>query len=120
MSDSFGQEQPKERKDNAFAPYTPESSNTNQALSKKALKQKKRALKRSRKKGEGYSYLENLDKKKEEFEERMKENAKEYKKLQRKMKKPQYSDPMYFGHKKKPKKRPVGKRKLCKECGIVH
>ncbi len=34
--------------------------------------------------------------------------------------KPQYSDPMYFGHKRKPKKRPPGKRKLCKECGLTH
>jgi len=36
------------------------------------------------------------------------------------MKKPQYSDPTYFGHKKKPKKRPPGKKKFCKECGIYH
>ncbi|MEN7550247.1 hypothetical protein AAG747_20175 [Rapidithrix thailandica] len=36
------------------------------------------------------------------------------------MDKPQYSNPMYFGHKKKPKKRPLGKQKLCKECGIRH
>ncbi|MDW7690978.1 hypothetical protein R9C00_20515 [Flammeovirgaceae bacterium SG7u.111] len=35
-------------------------------------------------------------------------------------KKPQYNDAMYFGHKKKPKKRPPGKRKMCKECGMVH
>lgn len=35
-------------------------------------------------------------------------------------KKPQYSNPAYFGHKKKPKKRKRGKRKFCKECGIVH
>ena len=61
-----------------------------------------------------------MDKKQEEFEERMEDNAKKYKKMARKMKKPQYSDPSYFGHKRKPKKRPVGKRKFCKECGIVH
>ena len=47
-------------------------------------------------------------------------SKKRYRKMRRKMKKPQYSDPMYFGHKKKPKKRKRGKRKLCKECGIVH
>lgn len=34
--------------------------------------------------------------------------------------KPQYSDPTYFGHKKPPKRRPLGKRKLCKECLIKH
>ncbi len=33
---------------------------------------------------------------------------------------PRYTDPLYFGHKKPPKKRPVGKQKLCKECGIRH
>lgn len=55
-----------------------------------------------------------------EYEDRMKSNAKKYKKMARLMKKPQYSDPSYFGHKHKPKKRPLDKRKLCKECGIVH
>jgi hypothetical protein len=34
--------------------------------------------------------------------------------------KPQYSDPMYFGHKRPPKKRKPGKMKFCKECGIRH
>ena len=55
-----------------------------------------------------------------EYEERMIANVKKYKIMARKMKKPQYSDPSYFGHKRKPKKRPVGKRKYCKECEIVH
>ena len=55
-----------------------------------------------------------------EYEERMIANAKKYKKIARLMKKPQYSDPSYFGHKRKPKKRAVGKRKYCKECEIVH
>lgn len=55
-----------------------------------------------------------------ESQERMEANAKRYKKEAKMAEKPQYSDPSYFGHKKKPKKRPVGKRKFCKECGIVH
>jgi hypothetical protein len=55
-----------------------------------------------------------------EYEERMKANVKKYKIMARKMEKPQYSDPSYFGHKRKPKKRAVGKRKYCKECEIVH
>lgn len=55
-----------------------------------------------------------------EFDERMKANAKKYAEQAKLAEKPQYSDPSYFGHKKKPKKRPPGKRKLCKECGIVH
>lgn len=32
----------------------------------------------------------------------------------------QYSNSLYFGHEKKPKKRAVGKRIFCKECHIVH
>lgn len=56
----------------------------------------------------------------EAYEERMKENAKRYKKEAKLAEKPQYSDPSYFGHKRKPKKRKLSKRKLCKECGIVH
>lgn len=55
-----------------------------------------------------------------EYEKRMKTNAHKYKVMARKMKKPQYSDFSYFGHKRKPKKRAVGKRKFCKECEIVH
>jgi len=56
----------------------------------------------------------------QEFQQRMKKNARKYKKIERIKDKPQYADPTYFGHKRKPKKRPVGKRKFCKECGIVH
>lgn len=55
-----------------------------------------------------------------EYEERMKENIKKYRAMAREMEKPQYSDFSYFGHKRKPKKRPVGKRKFCQECEIVH
>ena len=55
-----------------------------------------------------------------EYEKRMKANVHKYKVMARKMKKPQYSDPSYFGHKRKPKKRAVGKRKYCHECEIVH
>jgi len=55
-----------------------------------------------------------------EHKKRMKTNVRKHKVIARKMKKPQYSDPSYFGHKRKPKKRPVGKRKFCKECEIVH
>lgn len=55
-----------------------------------------------------------------EYEERMEADAKKYKKMAKLLKKPQYSDPSYFGHKHKPKKHRPGKRKYCKECGIVH
>lgn len=56
----------------------------------------------------------------DEYEDRMKANAKAHKKAAKEMEKPQYSDQSYFGHKRPPKKRPLGKRKFCKECGIVH
>ena len=56
----------------------------------------------------------------EEYVKRMKSNARQKRREARLAKKPQYSDPSYFGHKRPPKKRPVGKRKFCKECGIVH
>ena len=67
-----------------------------------------------------HRYDDYYDKKIGEYEDRMKSNVKKYKKQARLMKKPQYSDPSYFGHKRKPKKRAPGKRKLCKECEIVH
>jgi hypothetical protein len=60
------------------------------------------------------------DLKVQEFYKRMEANAKKYRKMQREMKKPQYSDPLYFGHKKMPKKRPPGKKKYCRECGMTH
>ena len=56
----------------------------------------------------------------EEYKQRMRDNVKKYKSLAKEMEKPQYSDFSYFGHKRKPKKRPVGKRKFCMECEIVH
>ncbi|MEL6556797.1 MAG: hypothetical protein AAFQ94_01350 [Bacteroidota bacterium] len=55
-----------------------------------------------------------------EFLARMKDNKKRNKKEARLALKPQYSDPSYFGHRRKPKKRPPGKKKFCKECHIVH
>jgi hypothetical protein len=33
---------------------------------------------------------------------------------------PRYTDPMYFGHKRPPKKHKPGKMKYCKECGLRH
>ncbi len=76
--------------------------------------------KKVKKKNTKYSYSNRFDKKIEEYEERMENNAKKYKKMAKEMKKPQYSDPTHFGHKKKPKKRPPGKKKFCKECGMYH
>lgn len=56
----------------------------------------------------------------ERFYERMEEVARQRRKNEKLMEKPQYSDPMYFGHKRPPKKRPPEKMKYCKVCGIRH
>ncbi|MFZ9046857.1 MAG: hypothetical protein ACO2ZZ_13445 [Cyclobacteriaceae bacterium] len=56
----------------------------------------------------------------EEFRERVSESYKARAKLEKKSDKPQFKDPTYFGHKKPPKKRPPGRQKFCKECGMKH
>ena len=48
-----------------------------------------------------------------------KQREKKEKKISRKAD-TDYSIAPYFGHKRKPKIRPVGKRKLCKVCGLTH
>jgi hypothetical protein len=76
---------------------------------------KEYAPKASRKTTKGPTYgLE------QEYYERMEAVAKERRKAERIMEKPQYSDPSYFGHKRPPKKRKASKMKFCKECGIRH
>lgn len=56
----------------------------------------------------------------DKFYDRMERVAKENRKAEKELQKPQYSDPTYFGHKRPPKRRPPGKIKYCKECGIRH
>ena len=67
-----------------------------------------------------HRYDDYYDKLIDEYQERMIANAKKYEKIARISQKPQYSEHSYFGHKRKPKKRAVGKRKYCNECEIVH
>jgi hypothetical protein len=55
-----------------------------------------------------------------EYDQRLDARAKTYRKNEKNVSTPQYVDPMYFGHKKPPKKRPAHKMKLCKVCGIRH
>ncbi|MFY0627201.1 MAG: hypothetical protein JXR07_12955 [Reichenbachiella sp.] len=55
-----------------------------------------------------------------EYEKLKKDVQKAQTKKEKGMRKPQYSDPSYFGHKRPPKKRKLGKRKFCKECGMTH
>lgn len=56
----------------------------------------------------------------QEYVTRMIKLVKEKKKVARMMEKPQYSDPMYFGHKRPPKKHKPSRMTFCKECGIRH
>ena len=53
----------------------------------------------------------------EEYEKRMKNLRNRYSKRDRKA---YWRYIENFGHKRKVRIRPLGKRKLCKECGIVH
>lgn len=55
-----------------------------------------------------------------EYEERMAARAKTYRYNERMLMKPQYANPAYFGHKRKPKRHAPGKIRYCKECGIRH
>ena len=73
-----------------------------------------------RKERKEFSYSQQFDQKVKEYYERMEANARKYKQEERELKKPQYSDPTYFGHKHPPKKRPPGKKKYCKVCGMYH
>lgn len=56
----------------------------------------------------------------DDFYKRQEQLVKLERKNEKAMDKPQYSDPMYFGHKRPPKKRPPEKMKYCKVCGIRH
>lgn len=56
----------------------------------------------------------------EQYYDRVLSVAKERRRAEKVMQKPQYSDPMYFGHKRPPRKRPPGKMKYCRECGLRH
>jgi hypothetical protein len=80
-------------------------------------KQTKKKLFASKKKR---NHLKTREEEIKDFRARIKKVGKEKAKIAKKMDKPQYTDFSYFGHKKPPIKRPPGKRKFCKECGIRH
>ena len=80
----------------------------------------KKISKRQYKKSYRFQFYKHHDDLVDQFYDRIEDNKRKYKKMERQMKKPQYSDPSYFGHKRKPKIRQVGKRKFCTECGITH
>lgn len=56
----------------------------------------------------------------QQYYDRMEELVKVRRKNEKLMEKPQYANPLYFGHKRPPKKRKPSKMKFCKECGIRH
>ncbi len=56
----------------------------------------------------------------EKFYDRREELAKQERKNEKELEKPENSHPLFFGHKRPPKKRPVHKMKYCKVCGIRH
>lgn len=55
-----------------------------------------------------------------EFYKRVELAAKDKQRILKKLSKPQYSNPAYFGHKRKPKKRPPHRMRYCQECHIRH
>ena len=107
---SYGQSRKKKRTKSAKPPVEQPSA-LNPGESEKVYAPKKASGKPSK----GATYNAERD-----FYERMEELEKTKRKNEKLAMKPQYSDPMYFGHKKPPKKRKPGKMRYCKECGIRH
>lgn len=113
-SDSFAQfwKKKKKKEETEISVQQPTSLSPSQQREEYAQKATRKDSRRSSK-GPTYG-LE------QEYYERMEAVAKERKKTARLMEKPQYSNPLYFGHKRPPKKRKPSKMKFCKECGIRH
>ena len=55
-----------------------------------------------------------------EFYERVEQAAKDHQKALKKLAKPQYSNFLYYGHKRMPKIHAPEKMRYCAECGIRH
>lgn len=106
---SYGQSTDPPKEENSFAPAQDQPS----AIQRKTMKKKGKKSRRS-------LFNKRMDKKIKEFDKRMAANARQNRKEARLALQPKYSDPSYFGHKRKPKKRPPGKRKFCKECSLTH
>jgi hypothetical protein len=92
-----------ETRSSSLEPYYPKSS---QPYSKKSTKKKDASGATYDSEQEYYARIESLEKTR--------------RKNEKLMEKPQYSDPLYFGHKHPPKKHAPGKMKFCKVCGIKH
>ncbi|MEQ9592439.1 MAG: hypothetical protein RLN86_07570 [Cyclobacteriaceae bacterium] len=55
-----------------------------------------------------------------EFYKRVERAAKDRQRALKRLSKPQFANPEYFGHKRKPKRRASHKMRFCKECHIRH
>jgi hypothetical protein len=106
----FGQSSKKKQPANQNAKG---NSNSLEPYYPKENKVPKKARKKPSSKGATYES-------EQEYYERMARLFKEKEKSEKEMAKPQYSNPMYFGHKRPPKKHKPGKMKFCKECGMKH
>jgi hypothetical protein len=80
--------------------------------------QEERAPKNVKKKSGGTTY-DARDQSYDRLERNWKLREKKEKKTSRNVDK-DYSLGPYFGHKRPPKIRPIGKRKVCKICGVTH
>jgi len=94
--------------------------NNNIELKPKLTLQEAKELQKEKIKQAKHPYNVYYEQKVLEYYERIEEVAKQKEEMAMEMKKPQYSDPTYFGHEKKPKKRTPGKKKYCTECGLSH
>lgn len=95
-----------ERHASSLEPYTPYAERSTTSRKKTAKQRDKNIAKASDPVQEFYARMAEVQKKREQSEKMME--------------KPQYSDPMYFGHRRPPKKRSPEKMKYCRECGIKH
>src|SRR5262245_43453218 len=113
LAASFAQSKKKKAKE-AEAPVSNQPSSLNPNYSEKKSETKYEPSKKQRPSGKvTYDATE-------KFYDRQEAVAKQERKAEKEMEKPQYSDPLYFGHKRPPKKRPPSKMKYCKTCGIRH
>lgn len=118
MLPGWGQSKKKRKKDKHIAKESMQSNtvgpNSIQPYYPKEFRPEK-SYKKSKTRFAGPTY--NAEQK---YYERMEKLAKEYRKLAKELKKPQYTDPKYFGHKRLPKKHKPGKMRYCNVCGIRH
>jgi len=91
-------------------PVSPESAKAPRLAGKTARKYRTHSLKHDG------SHIETY----EEYVARMKRTVKMIRRNEKLIKRPQYSNPMYFGHKRPPKKHKPSKMRFCSECGIRH